>query len=105
MNVSSFECTIATDLKLANILTGLMSHSSLYPCTYCFAKKDELEGYDTYRTVGNTLQYYEAWMKAGASKTKAKEFKNCIHPPLFDTSESKTFLEIIIICMGKCVSC
>ena len=27
--------TIATDLKLCNILLGLMSHSSMHPCCWC----------------------------------------------------------------------
>ena len=32
--------TIATDLKLANILLGLMSHSSQHPCCWCDINKD-----------------------------------------------------------------
>ena len=34
--------TIATDLKLCNILLGLMSHSSLHPCCWCDIDKHNL---------------------------------------------------------------
>ena len=34
---------IATDLKLCNILLGLMSHSSLHPCCWCDADKYHLK--------------------------------------------------------------
>ena len=34
--------TIATDLKLCNILLGLMSHSSSHPCCWCDIKKENL---------------------------------------------------------------
>lgn len=34
--------TISTDLKLANILTGIMSHSSNHPVTWCNLSKNKL---------------------------------------------------------------
>ena len=33
LRISNFDGTIATDLKLANIIAGIMSSSSLYACT------------------------------------------------------------------------
>lgn len=33
------DVTIASDLKMANILTGLMAHSSSHPCTWCDAHR------------------------------------------------------------------
>lgn len=39
IHINEFDGTIATDLKLANILSGLMSHSSQNPCTWCEAQK------------------------------------------------------------------
>lgn len=42
LDLNKFVGTIAVDLKLANILCGIMAHSSLYPCTWCFARKDKL---------------------------------------------------------------
>lgn len=45
--------TIATDLKLANVLTGRMSHGSTFPWTWCASSKDELNTCGKYTTVGN----------------------------------------------------
>ena len=95
LNIHAFDGTIATDLKLANILVGIMAHSSSHPCTWCFAKKDELNKCGTYRTVGNTMDNYKKWCDAGAQKQRAKNFNNCINPPLFHTDSDKTFLELI----------
>ena len=35
------------------------------------------------------------WRDAGSKKAEAKKYKNCIHPPLIETSVDKSFLEII----------
>ncbi|KAJ6642836.1 hypothetical protein Bhyg_07790, partial [Pseudolycoriella hygida] len=43
IDVNSINCTFAVDLKLANIISGLMTHSSAHPCTYCDAPKNELD--------------------------------------------------------------
>lgn len=43
LNINDFLGTIATDLKLANIISGIMSHSSSFPCTWCYAKKMNLK--------------------------------------------------------------
>ena len=45
--------TIATDLKLCNILLGLMSHSSMHPCCWCDVDKNNLHKKGNARTVGN----------------------------------------------------
>lgn len=99
LNINSFSGTIATDLKLANILVGVMSHSSSYPCTWCYAKKDELQIpniAENLRTFANVMANYEAWDVAGASKDKAKKFYNCIHRPLVTNGDAnQPFLEII----------
>ncbi|CAH0555135.1 unnamed protein product [Brassicogethes aeneus] len=56
ININNFKGTIATDLKLANILVGIMSHSSNYPCTWCYASKNNLKVCDTYRTIKEKLK-------------------------------------------------
>ena len=42
--------TLATDLKLCNILLGMMSHSSCHPCCWCDVNKDDLYKKGTPRT-------------------------------------------------------
>ena len=39
----SRDFTIATDLKLANILLGLVSHSSTNPCCWCDVTRQSFE--------------------------------------------------------------
>ena len=76
LKISPFNGTIATDLKLANILAGIMSHSSLHPCTYCYAEKDELDSCGELRSPENVLLNYERWLIEGkGSKKKAKLFQ------------------------------
>lgn len=93
--LKSFEGTIATDLKLANILAGIMPHSSLYPCTWCYAKKGELDSCGTLRSSQNTVENYTKWRASGAVKSQAKKFFNCVNPPLIMTKNEKVYLDII----------
>lgn len=96
LNINELKGTIATDLKLANISTGIMSHSSNYPCTWCYAAKNEMHICGDYRTIQNVKENYQKWRNAGAVKADAKNFKNCIHPPIFtDEKEDRSLLEII----------
>lgn len=95
LRLNSFEGTIATDLKIANILAGIMSHSSTYPCTWYHAKKGELHKCSTLRSPQNTLENYEKWRGSGAIKDKAKNFFNCVNPPLFMSEKDKVYLDII----------
>ena len=45
INIDSLDIdyTHAVDLKLANILCGLQSHSSSYPCLWCFCPKADFK--------------------------------------------------------------
>lgn len=95
LGINNFEGTVATDLKLANILVGIMSHASLYPCTWCYSSKNEMNKCGLYRTVGNSLENYLKWHEAGEKKQDAKKFMNCTNPPVFDTSQDRAILEII----------
>lgn len=92
LKINEFQGSIATDLKLANILVGIMAHSSSFPCTYCFVSKNELGTCGEYRTVHNTIENYKKWLKVGANKDDAKKFKNCIHPPVSSTRIDRLFL-------------
>ena len=77
--------TIATDLKLCNILLGLMSHSSTHPCCWCDMTKDNLSNRGVSRTIENMValfwDYWEA--KAVRKNEKATIYSNVIHPNMF----------------------
>lgn len=92
VNVNSSDSTIATDLKLANILSGLMSHSSLHPCTWCIGCKNKLSEKSELRTIGNIVSNYLNWLHAGGSTNSAKKYLNCIHKPVFTGENEKMIL-------------
>jgi hypothetical protein len=92
---NSYESTIATDLKLANIMSGLMTHSSLHPCTWCIAEKGKLDEKKELRTIGNIITNYSNWMDTGGSAKSAKNYLNCIHRPVFFGENDELILDII----------
>ena len=56
---TSKSISIDTDLKLANILAGLMQHSNCFPCIWCDISKNKLKNCGTYRTIKECMQNYE----------------------------------------------
>lgn len=81
--LNGFDCTIAVDLKLGNIIAGLMSHSSAHPCTWCVAPKNGLSNSNELRAIGNISENYDKWIQNGGTFSTAKKFENCIHRPVF----------------------
>ena len=95
LKINELDCSVAADLKLANILMGIMNHSCKFPCTWCYAEKGKLEKCGEDRTIGNSLSNYQNWLNTGAIKKDAKKFKNCVNPPLFNGPQDKKILTII----------
>ncbi|XP_047144168.1 uncharacterized protein LOC124817786 [Hydra vulgaris] len=75
------------DLKLLNIVSGIMSCASKYPCLYCeFPNSEGNKAWQTdatLRTFGNIKNHKEDWLTSGGKKIKAKEYTNCVATPLF----------------------
>lgn len=96
IDVLSMNGTVATDLKLANICCGLMPHSSCFPCTWCTANKNDLDKCGELRTIGGIKNNFTLWQQNGGVKQKAKNFLNCINPPIFTPADdSVCILDII----------
>lgn len=95
LRISTLKGVVATDLKLANILAGLMTHSSSYPCTWCTAFHGKLDVCGEYRTIGSCLKNYSDWLNADGLKKNSKNFKNCINPPLFEGDHDEQIIEFI----------
>lgn len=95
LKINELDWTVATDLKLANILIGIMSHTSNYPCTWCTAMKGNLDQCGEYRTIGSCLVNYENWLNSGSKKRSAKRFQNCVNPPLFAGDHTKEIIDFI----------
>lgn len=58
-------------------------------------EKNELKEEAVYRTVGNTLENYVNWSEAGGKISDAKNFKNCVHPPILMTNDDRIYLDLI----------
>lgn len=95
IGIKNCEGTTATDLKLANILAGLMSHSSTHPCTYCIAKSGGLIESGELRTIGDISENYANWLESGGAPSTAKEFKNCVNEPIISDNIDDLILDLI----------
>lgn len=94
-----YNITFATDLKLANILTGLMSHTSAHPCKWCDVNKLNINQAGEHRTIANIVSKYNDWVANGAKTIDAKKFANCINKPIITgniTNKSDTKILYII---------
>lgn len=94
IGIDSKHGKVAADLKLCNIMAGIMPASSSYPCTWCEVPKGSLET-STLRTIENIKANYMQWLNAGGKKELAKNFKCCISPPIFNVSEDKSLLDMM----------
>ena len=74
--------TIATDLKLCNVLLGLMTHSSMHPCCWCDIDKNNLAKKGKQRTFESLNDLFWMFFDSQASKENAKEYGNVIHLPM-----------------------
>ena len=98
--VTSISFSLATDMKLANILCGIMQHSSVHPCCWC---EISARGYQIrdgalprMRTLGRIRDQARLFAQSGGRKERAQEFYNCVEPPLFaDLPDSVEILDLI----------
>ncbi|KAJ8685580.1 hypothetical protein QAD02_021373 [Eretmocerus hayati] len=95
LKLDELDFTIATDLKLANILAGLMSHSSTCPCCWCDVEKDNLSRCGNYRTWEDCEDQFKKWQKSGSNKKQAKKFKNCVNEPIIQKKDGSEIIETI----------
>nr|XP_047129266.1 uncharacterized protein LOC124809287 isoform X1 [Hydra vulgaris] len=86
---------VSCDLKLANILCGLQSHSSPHPCTWCDVPSNNLAQSGNLRTFGSLKSSCQAFDAAGRDMKKAKEFGNVVHPPLLALDDEQLVLDLI----------
>ena len=84
----------AMDLKLGNIMFGLMSHSSNHPCTWCDASKKRLHEKGAIRTLGTIRELYWKFQSSGKDISKGKEYGNCVHAPIFKESDDTKVIDM-----------
>ena len=75
---------ITGDLKIYNIVVGIGTHASKYPCPFCLTYKDK-NGFWVHaelRTWSNIVENNSNWQRNGSIKEDLMEYKNCSHPPM-----------------------
>ena len=98
VGLSRLPYTFTGDLKLLNIVAGIMSGSAKHPCVYCdvervkgvWGKKGEL------RTFRSITEQYENWCEDGCKTDRAKLFKNCVGNPLLQAPDDDPDTKIIV---------
>ena len=85
LNLSSekFQFSMTNDIKMDNILLGIMPASSSYPCPFCeafhtFEKKGDL------RTIKRIKELAAQFKKSKQKPADYKAAKCCIHDPLIE---------------------
>lgn len=58
LELDNFEYVVAGDLKIINIIVGIMAHSSSNPCPYCeIGKNNLIDASGTPRTIGRIKEH------------------------------------------------
>ncbi|KAJ8671127.1 hypothetical protein QAD02_002386 [Eretmocerus hayati] len=88
----------SVDLKVANLLAGIMAHGAAFPCTWCYAPRGCLwKECPDVRTIGNIEEIFSLWEKPGSIKASCKKFKNCIHEPIFAGNPEEPVINSILL--------
>lgn len=90
LNTMRHTFSIACDLKLCNMLLGLMPHGSKHPCSWCTAEKEHLGAAGLPRTMSSLNDQFWKYFDSGRDKRNAKKFSNVIHPSIVRVSEPST---------------
>ena len=74
------------DLKAINILVGLQSHSSTFPCPFCYFRKGDRSGNVCVpRTFEQVRRYHAEWLLSGGKKQDLKVYFNCQSRPILES--------------------
>ncbi len=93
LDLEKIKFIVACDLKVANLLCGIQSHSSKHPCCYCDVNSEFLEECGQYRTFGS-IRTLSRMFRESKSKD-AKQFYNCTKEPILLEEDSSKFLDLI----------
>ena len=104
VGINSLKLQLAVDLKMANIILGLQSHTSTHSCYICTAANPFKPGVDweevcncddvncdkvKLRTLGSIRDNVRAYRNAGSILSKAKNFRNCVEMPMFEEKDDE----------------
>ena len=89
--------TINTDLKLCNILLGMMLHSSCHPCCWCDVGKTDLQKNGTQRTIASLNSLFWDYFQGNTNKRKPKHYSSVIRLPIVSNNleNNKPVIEVL----------
>ena len=85
-----YRFTIATDMKLINILLGMQSHSCTHLCCWCDTDKNNLDKKGKQRTFSSLIDLFYEFKDANAKKEDAAKYGNVIHVPIIEGVDGDT---------------
>ena len=86
---------ISCDLKMANNIYEIQSHSSKHPCCWCDVDSNNLSECGSLRSFGILKKRYAEFFANGSDLNFAKNFANVIHSPLIIMNNSMLILDVI----------
>nr|XP_047126851.1 uncharacterized protein LOC124807992 [Hydra vulgaris] len=96
VNANGVKLILVCDMKVANIIYGLQTHSSTHPCTLCNVKSNCLAKSGNLRTLGSINSSLESFQQSGGVVANAKLFGNVIRKPIICVPFNVLILEIIL---------
>ena len=90
------EFTIATDLKMINILLGIQNHACNHPCSWCDITKENLINKGKSRTLASLDKLFWRYYDSGDRKAKAKDHGNVIHPSMIKSTDTNTPILLLV---------
>lgn len=75
---------VVGDLKVYNLVCGIGTHSSKFPCPFCLTYRDK-NGFwvqAEQRTWQNIIANNAEWIKNGGKEKDLMKYFNCAHPPM-----------------------
>ncbi len=89
---SELDITYIGDLKLLNIVTGVGSHSSAHPCTYCISPASNWDEAAQLRTLQMNSEQFELWRLTSGQKSQRRNFFSCSNSPTLDSNRTVLLL-------------
>ena len=95
INAGGLQLLLACDMKVANIVCGLQTHSSMHPCAFCDIDSKSLVHTGNLRTLGSIKLNLQSFERSGGVVANAKSFGNVIRKPIISGPDTSLILEII----------
>ena len=91
-----FSFCLSTDMKLQNIVVGIQSGSSAFPCAYCESRRP-FDVVGMLRTLGRIRELCKQFDENGRKQKDAQEYFNAINMPLISGDDDTFIMDIIPI--------